>query len=340
MKNNRVYFLIIIIPIFTTACIDKRLTKYSQKKDLEELYVYLTNRLDSIENKVNKLYKIYSLQESVSQITFEDSINRIHREIKELREIQNENILKIIEKSKKKSDIENEMLKETLKKIEILKKSYPYHIKEIKNNKLYFYDGSEMIFDDYKEKTIKEKLEYADIEDQLSQKYPLDFIIVKKKIDPGRIRNTEFFKKIYGSSESEVRKNLVPVYWLPSSQNKKLLVSKVNGVAKHLQDISNELDTLEYLHKYINKPAGTFNWREIEGANRLSMHSFGIAIDINVKQSNYWRWNLKKYGELEYHNQIPIEIVRIFEKHGFIWGGKWYHFDTMHFEYRPELLDN
>ncbi|MEJ2663631.1 MAG: M15 family metallopeptidase, partial [Spirochaetia bacterium] len=27
-----------------------------------------------------------------------------------------------------------------------------------------------------------------------------------------------------------------------------------------------------------------------------------------------------------------------FEKYGFIWGGKWYHYDTMHFEYRPELL--
>ncbi|MDP3291618.1 MAG: M15 family metallopeptidase, partial [Sulfuricurvum sp.] len=24
--------------------------------------------------------------------------------------------------------------------------------------------------------------------------------------------------------------------------------------------------------------------------------------------------------------------------HGFIWGGRWYHYDTMHFEYRPELL--
>ena len=34
----------------------------------------------------------------------------------------------------------------------------------------------------------------------------------------------------------------------------------------------------------------------------------------------------------------PTEIVAIFEKHGFIWGGKWYHFDTMHFEFRPELL--
>ena len=28
------------------------------------------------------------------------------------------------------------------------------------------------------------------------------------------------------------------------------------------------------------------------------------------------------------------------EAEGFIWGGRWYHYDTMHFEYRPELLDD
>jgi len=35
---------------------------------------------------------------------------------------------------------------------------------------------------------------------------------------------------------------------------------------------------------------------------------------------------------------VSLEIVEIFERHGFIWGGKWYHYDTMHFEYRPEML--
>jgi len=30
--------------------------------------------------------------------------------------------------------------------------------------------------------------------------------------------------------------------------------------------------------------------------------------------------------------------VKVFKKHGFIWGGNWYHFDGMHFEYRPEFL--
>jgi hypothetical protein len=44
------------------------------------------------------------------------------------------------------------------------------------------------------------------------------------------------------------------------------------------------------------------------------------------------------WGKGGYRNRMPMEIVEIFEKHGFIWGGKWGHFDTMHFEYRPELL--
>jgi hypothetical protein len=35
---------------------------------------------------------------------------------------------------------------------------------------------------------------------------------------------------------------------------------------------------------------------------------------------------------------MPREIVEIFERHGFIWGGKWYHYGTMHFGYRPELI--
>jgi len=59
------------------------------------------------------------------------------------------------------------------------------------------------------------------------------------------------------------------------------------------------------------------------------------GIDINVKYSAYWRWNKGKY---RYRNSIPYAIVKAFEDNGFIWGGKWYHYDTMHFEYRPELL--
>ncbi len=70
-----------------------------------------------------------------------------------------------------------------------------------------------------------------------------------------------------------------------------------------------------------------------------------MTIDINSEASDYWQWDLEKAGlpiteeqSLTYRNHVPWDIVTIFEHHGFIWGGKWSHYDSMHFEYRPELL--
>ena len=87
--------------------------------------------------------------------------------------------------------------------------------------------------------------------------------------------------------------------------------------------------------------SSSFNWRPVRGANRMSAHSYGIAIDICVDYSDYWRWSnseKEELDEIEYQNRIPEEIIQVFERHGFISGARWYHYDTMHFEFRPELL--
>jgi hypothetical protein len=34
----------------------------------------------------------------------------------------------------------------------------------------------------------------------------------------------------------------------------------------------------------------------------------------------------------------PVSVIAAFEHEGFVWGGKWLFFDTMHFEYRPEII--
>ena len=68
------------------------------------------------------------------------------------------------------------------------------------------------------------------------------------------------------------------------------------------------------------------------------MHAWGAAIDINPAKSDYWLWHRATAGLADRVNRVPLEIVRVFERHGFIWGGRWVHYDTMHFEYRPELL--
>jgi hypothetical protein len=148
---------------------------------------------------------------------------------------------------------------------------------------------------------------------------------------------------MYGATAEEVRKKLTTIVWLPKTMNVKLQVTTVNDMHLKMQQLSNRLDTMPRFHKYLKNPGGTFSWRNIAGTNRLSMHSFGMTIDVNVEFSDYWRWAIKAEEDdgsrlIEFRNRIPLELVEIFEEYGFIWGGKWYHYDTMHFEYRPELL--
>ncbi len=224
------------------------------------------------------------------------------------------------------------------KEVEILLKVYPNSLIDFKDNKLLFSDGTSLIYDDFKSKNQDDLINNPDIQDQFSFNYSKNN---SHQNDAGRIRNEEFFKKIYGNTKSEVEKKLVTISWCPKLVNQKVRVTTVNGFDKIVEKLSSELDNHPKFKKYVTNIGGTFNWRKIAGTDRLSTHSFGMTIDINVKYSDYWQWNCKCSDEsrkLIYQNQIPLEFVKIFEKYGFIWGGNWTHFDTMHFEYRPELF--
>ncbi|MDR2789990.1 MAG: SH3 domain-containing protein [Campylobacteraceae bacterium] len=226
--------------------------------------------------------------------------------------------------------------KEAKGKIKLLK-AYKESISSIKDNLVYFKNGKTLPFDDKNGKTYEEILQNADIQDQFYEVYMKGALDKFPVNDAGRIRNNEFLKALYGESKEEVENNLVSVAWLPSSANISLRFNKNNGAAQALQAVSNELDKLDkkYL-KYLKNPAGTYEYRNIADTNRLSMHAFGTAIDLDIKYANYWLWD--KNTKRQYKNSLPQKIVDIFEKHGFIWGGKWLHYDTIHFEYRPELL--
>ncbi len=245
------------------------------------------------------------------------------------------------------ADINKKLIQEEKKTVPqglvCLKKAYPQFIDSIGENFLIWNDGTKMIYDDSTEKKdYQTLLNTADLQDQMVMDYPAgrNYEIPAKNFDPGRVRSEFFFRKMYGSSKAEAQKNITAIQWLPHWVNKKIYVTTVNDVHKKLQKISDELEKHPEWKEYVDNPAGGFYWRTIAGTGRLSMHSFGIAIDINVSKSNYWRWSKDKDAEnIKYVNRIPLEIVEIFEKYGFIWGGKWYHYDTMHFEYRPELLN-
>ena len=82
------------------------------------------------------------------------------------------------------------------------------------------------------------------------------------------------------------------------------------------------------------------------GTPRKSLHAFGVAVDFALPRQlgRYWRWSGCKedkhcpYPEAVLRDAQMQDVVRAFEQEGFIWGGKWAHYDTLHFEYRPELV--
>jgi hypothetical protein len=224
--------------------------------------------------------------------------------------------------------------------LQLLEEAYPNQIIAIGRNSIIFSNGAHL---DAGRSSAAEGavLRNASIRDMFRQKYPAGANLTPPPLDfdPGRFRNRAFFDQIYGNCrEGGVEKNLETVIWLPQSWGAPLRVTKVNGVAAKLQQISVEIERLPAALRYAAFPsAGAYACRDAADGGQPSMHAYGAAIDLNVRQSAYWLWQ-GRARPLVWQNRIPAEIVEIFERHGFIWGGRWYHFDTMHFEYRPELL--
>jgi hypothetical protein len=220
--------------------------------------------------------------------------------------------------------------------------AYPSALAGHDDKALHWRDGTVMpLSDGAEDKTLPELLRHASIIDQFRISYPAGPLPKPPDVDadPGRFRNAAFFAKMYGECrKGEVSTHLVSLPWLPKSFGKPIVITSLNGVDRQLRAVSAEIDALPDQIKRAAYPiAGTYNCRAVADTGQPSPHSYGIAIDLNTAISDYWYWSARN-GPIVYRNRMPAEIVAIFEKHGFIWGGKWYHFDTMHFEYRPELL--
>ncbi len=96
----------------------------------------------------------------------------------------------------------------------------------------------------------------------------------------------------------------------------KLLVSVFQKVFEEivLSGLTEEIKTFD----------GCFNIRKIRGSRTtMSLHSWAIAIDLNYKGNELGNAN----------PEMHPEVIAIFEKHGFYWGGNFKRPDGMHFEY-------
>ena len=99
---------------------------------------------------------------------------------------------------------------------------------------------------------------------------------------------------------------------------KKLYCNKIM-VAPLSQAFTNLID--RNFVKELKTFDGCFNVRKKRGLTTMSLHSWGIAIDVNAA------WN-----GLHKTPQLSAGFVKCFTDAGFDWGGTWTRKDGMHFQ--------
>jgi hypothetical protein len=105
----------------------------------------------------------------------------------------------------------------------------------------------------------------------------------------------------------------------------RLLIPQLRGALQEVVDrgLADLIDPTQYGGCWVPRHI-LFN-----PSRALSMHAWGLAVDFNVKGN-------------EYGNRNPTmdpRIVEIFERWGFVWGGRWSTPDGMHFELGALLQD-
>ncbi len=161
-------------------------------------------------------------------------------------------------------------------------------------------------------------------------------------------RHPAFLNSLWGMKDFQTAENTVQsIVFLgkdilvhPEIVEKLALVEKtIRKLASHDETVGIWLKSLSTIGAYV--------WRDVAGSANRSLHSYGLALDLIPEDYGgkqvYWRWSRfynPEWWAIPYEERYfpPESVILAFEKQGFIWGGKWFFFDQIHFEYRPELL--
>ena len=118
---------------------------------------------------------------------------------------------------------------------------------------------------------------------------------------------------------------------------------EVIKIFNEIKEIGFPIFKMETVDKYdfddeksvVANNSSAYNFRFVSGTTKLSDHAIGLAIDINPKQNpwihpsalNKFPYVPGEKGTIEKGD----DIVSIFEKYGWSWGGNWRNPDYQHF---------
>jgi hypothetical protein len=224
--------------------------------------------------------------------------------------------------------------------VQILIRSYPDDLAGYEGALLKWRDGSVTTIEAGRSDRSPEViLDRPTVLDIFAWKYPLaaSGFDQTPTTDPGRARPDGFFLKMYGACEDRsFQAHLKKVRWVGG---RTIWATDVNHVDRQLGLVAADLEALGPRYApYVWPISGTFNCRKIAGTDRRSMHAYAAAIDLDAAKTLYWRNPGSSSPGRGRWSAVPPVIIAVFEKHGFIWGGRWLHFDTGHFEFRPEII--
>ena len=225
-----------------------------------------------------------------------------------------------------------------------LVRSYPDWIAAVDDDAVILRNGTRLPISDHRtDNLLDELIEHPDIDDMFyvstrQQPRPRRRGRISTPAARGTPRSSPPCTAIAGNND--VAAKLKTIEWLPAHHGGKAAITATGTASNQaLAAVSRALDRLPSdFMKFLIPTAGTYNCRSVAGSSVRSMHAYGAAIDLNVTYADYWRWAQgRERADMEKPHS-GRDRRRDFEQQGFIWGGHWYHFDTMHFEYRPELL--
>ena len=115
------------------------------------------------------------------------------------------------------------------------------------------------------------------------------------------------------------------VMWL--AWDKKVAIYKIRCNRQVSSSLGSILQKINRLFKNditklgLDMYGGCYNYRMIRNRNRLSVHAWGAAIDLNPGAN-----------QLGTKGNMSPGVVEIFEDAGWTWGGQWKRSDPMHFQ--------
>lgn len=244
--------------------------------------------------------------------------------------------------------------KNTLQEVMSLSDAYRSHIDDIDfrdgdiafriNDVWIYYQGGRMLA----EKNLSSRKNYA----SLFYPYPSGALKTIPPFNPPEQRASDFLDAMFGRTSLEIRNHGQSVSFLKHTafvnricvEPLKKVEQKILAEARFDPEVRDFIADLKILY--------SFQRKNVIGTGSVSYHSYGLALDLIPKSYErkhvYWKWSavLNKtwyktpwfLTPLNSRWSPPQPVIEAFEENGFIWGGKWVHFDTVHFEYRPELL--